>query len=53
MTNQEMIENFGDMVRATEALSMPWRIATWLLTGTLLLSNMAWAIVLAILIVQA
>lgn len=38
MTDKEKIENFGDMVQATEKLTKPWRLA-------LVITNVLWALV--------
>jgi len=37
---KQTIENFGDMVTATERLTKPWRIA-------LIVTNVLWAVVMA------
>lgn len=39
----EKIQNFGDMVEATEKLTKPWRIVT-------IVSNCLWAFIVAMLI---
>lgn len=44
--NEAMIQNFGDMVEATDRLTRPWRKAFWL-------SNILWAIIVALLISYA
>lgn len=43
MVDNDKIQNFGDMVEATEKLTRPWRIVT-------IVSNCLWAIVVAMLI---
>lgn len=43
---KETIQNFGDMVTATEKLTKPWRIA-------LLVTNLMWAIVFGAFILLA
>lgn len=43
MVENDKIQNFGDMVEATEKLTRPWRIVT-------IVSNCLWAIVVAMLI---
>lgn len=40
MSDKENIQNFGDMVNATESLTKPWRIA-------LFVTNLLWAAVFA------
>lgn len=46
MDDKKMIENFGDMVSATEKLTKPWRIA-------LIVTNILWAIVVVMLVSYA
>lgn len=46
MSEKETIQNFGDMVNASERLSKPWRIA-------LLITNALWAAVFALFIALA
>lgn len=46
MDNQEKIQNFGDMVEATQKLTKPWRVA-------LALTNVLWAVVFAAFILLA
>lgn len=46
MTDDEKIQSFVDMVKATEKLARPWRIA-------LLLTNVLWALVFTIFILMA
>lgn len=46
MDDNEKIQNFGDMVAATERLTKPWRIA-------LLVTNIAWAVVMLAFILLA
>jgi len=46
MTDKEKIENFSDMVQATEKLTKPWRIA-------LIVTNVLWALVFAAFILLA
>ena len=46
MENKESIQNFSDMVTATEKLTKPWRIA-------LFFTNLMWAIVFAAFILLA
>lgn len=43
--NEEKIQNFADMVDATEKMTAPWRkLAAWLLVA-LVISNGLWAFV--------
>lgn len=46
MDDQEKIQNFGDMVEATQKLTKPWRVA-------LALTNILWAIVFGAFILLA
>lgn len=46
MDDNEKIQNFGDMVQATEKLTKPWRIA-------LIVTNVLWALVFAAFILLA
>jgi len=46
MDEKQTIQNFGDMVNATEKLTKPWRIA-------LLVTNILWAVIVALLISYA
>lgn len=46
MDDQEKIQNFGDMVSATEKLTKPWRWA-------LIITNALWAIVFMVFILLA
>lgn len=43
--NKEAIQNFGDMVNATQQLSKPWQEHTRRLTIALILTNLFWAII--------
>lgn len=43
--NKETIQNFGDMVNATQQLSKPWQEHTKRLTLALILTNLFWAII--------
>lgn len=43
--NKETIQNFGDMVNATQQLSKPWQEHTRRLTLALILTNLFWAII--------
>lgn len=46
MNENEKIQNFSDMVQATEKLTKPWRIA-------LIVTNVLWALVFAAFILLA
>lgn len=46
MDNKEAIQNFGDMVSATERLTKPWRVA-------LIITNILWAVVFSAFIMLA
>lgn len=46
MDDKEKIQNFSDMVQATEKLTKPWRIA-------LIVTNILWALVFAAFILLA
>lgn len=46
MENKEAIQNFSDMVTATEKLTKPWRVA-------LLVTNLMWALVFGAFILLA
>lgn len=46
MTDSEKIQNFGDMVDATDRMSSPWRETVHKLVRALILTNLFWAIVL-------
>lgn len=48
--NKETIQNFGDMVNATQQLSKPWQEHTKKLTIALVLTNALWAIIVAMLV---
>lgn len=45
MEDKETIQNFGDMVNATQQLSKPWQEHTRRLTLALILTNLFWAII--------
>lgn len=45
--NKETIQNFSDMVNATQQLSKPWQEHTKRLTLALILTNLFWAIIVA------
>ena len=49
MTDKEKIENFGDLVNASDKLASPWRKANFILTIALA-TNFFWAIVLCVFI---
>lgn len=46
----KMIDNFGDMVNATERMSNPWKETVWKLLKALVLTNLFWAIIVGMLI---
>lgn len=50
MTDNEKIQNFGDMVEATERMSSPWRETVFKLIKALILTNLFWAVVLSVFI---
>ncbi len=50
MNDKEKIENFGDMVDATEKMSAPWRETVFKMIRVLAITNFLWAIVFAIFI---
>lgn len=50
MTDNEKIQNFGDMVDATERMSSPWRDTVYKLIKALVLTNLFWALVLGLFI---
>ena len=50
MTDKEKIENFGDLVNASDKLASPWRKANFILTIALVATNFFWAIVLCVFI---
>jgi len=50
MDDREKIQSFGDMVNAADKLAAPWRKANLVLTVALMVTNLFWAIVLAIFI---
>lgn len=43
--NKDTIQNFGDMVNATQKLSQPWQEHTKRLTVALILTNLFWAVI--------
>lgn len=45
-----MIENFGDMVNATERMSNPWKDTVWKLLKALVLTNLFWAVIVGLLV---
>ena len=47
---KEMMENFGDMVNATERMSAPWKETAWKLLKALVLTNLFWAVIVAMLV---
>lgn len=48
--DNEKIQNFGDMVDATERMSAPWRETVWKLIKALVATNLLWAIIVAMLV---
>lgn len=46
MTCDEKVQNFSDMVEATEKLSSPWRHTVWYLLAALVITNAIWGFVL-------
>ena len=50
MNDNEKIQSFGDMVEATEKLSSPWRKANFVQMVVLILTNLFWAIIVALLV---
>lgn len=48
--SKETIQNFGDMVNATEQLSKPWQEASKRSFIALLVTNAFWALIVAMLI---
>ena len=48
--NRKMIENFGDMVSATDKMAAPWRETVWKLVKALIITNLFWAIIVGMLI---
>lgn len=50
MEENEKIQNFGDMVNATEKLSAPWRETVWKLIRALVITNLLWAIIVGLLV---
>lgn len=46
----KMIDNFGDMVNATERMSNPWKETVWKLLKALVLTNLFWAIIVGLLV---
>lgn len=45
MNEQEKIQNFGDMVDASEKLSKPWRVLCGWLLAALVFTNLIWGFV--------
>ena len=50
MTDNDKIQNFGDMVDATERMSSPWRETVYKLVKALVITNFLWAFVLGLFI---
>lgn len=50
MEDKETIQNFGDMVNATEKMSAPWRETLWKVIRALIITNVLWAIIVAMLV---
>lgn len=50
MNDTEKIHSFGDMVDATDKLAAPWRKANFVQTIALVVTNLLWAIIVAMLI---
>lgn len=48
--NEEKIQNFADMVEATEKLSNPWREANKRSTIALLVTNALWMVIVGMLV---
>lgn len=50
MEDKEKIQNFGDMVNATEKMAAPWRETVWKLIKALVITNLFWAIIVGLLV---
>ncbi len=48
--SKETIQNFGDMVNATEKMSAPWRETVWKLVKALIITNALWAVIVGMLV---
>lgn len=50
MDDNEKIQNFGDMVDATDRMSKPWRDTVHRLMAVLVLTNFFWALIVGLLV---
>lgn len=50
MDDKEKIQSFGDMVDATEKMSKPWQNAVHKLIIALCVTNLLWALIVAMLV---
>lgn len=50
MSDNEKIQNFADMVDATDRMSSPWRETVFKLIKALIFTNLFWAVVLSVFI---
>ena len=52
MDDKEVVQNFGDLVDATDKMSTPWREISFKLIKALVITNLFWAIIVGILLLQ-
>lgn len=50
MENENQVQNFSDMVNATDRMSSPWREALFKVIKALVLTNLFWALVVSVFI---
>ena len=50
MEDKDTIQNFGDMVNATEKMAAPWRETLWKVIRALIITNILWAVIVGMLV---